>query len=779
MSESTALSNEFDALHFFEAAVFFLSNKAHHDNNAEEILWMFERVPETFLEAFFNNGEPSAAATLEALFGLVVKHKRTRIFQTIVYTATDVHRITLKECLTAAAKLDCSNVVQRLLQRHTRPPGDKLGDTAALIHAVVNGNVLITELLLKAGATVDFRQNTFTAVGHLLNVLVRERSNYDNRSQCLSLLLHAEADVDLPYAENTTYRASSETILDIAYLRAPEWYQHLKSYSQMSSDILSVSELIQAASAGPESVQRCLKLRRFPKGIQRFDIMRKALTCGAEAECILAMLKAGISPTGVFGYRRVESSSSLESPSVSPLEHAVRDAMHNGLNNTRQEVILLMLERGATITEDIIEHAESGADTDVLRILLGSGPTLDNYRVHAMLQAARSNNFEAVKLLHSLGVNVNSHIDSELTIFQGAIEGDVLNTENVANVEMVKYLVSLGGDVNRRAGDVSVMTALEAAIRRKTDDRLEIVSLLINLGAEIGDISVGPKLLRACLRGWQIQGLRSTELEYLLNSGAAPDGFANEESLIARLIKVGAETRLIDLALDSGAMVDGPDWGYYFGFETESLHTPLQAAAMVGNLTLVKDLLRRGANINTPAAPRKGMTALQAACSRYKSKPPDIELVWYLLQHGADVNAPPAKYGGKTALQQAALEGDVSLVQLLLSNGAKVNAQPARKRGRTALEAAAEAGNIPLVLLLLFNGAEINAFPLGESHCALDTAATRGRLDVAMLLMDLGAVSGVRRRTDYDGAIGVASYHGHRTVEKMIRSYAERKRTPK
>ncbi|KAF8539188.1 ankyrin repeat-containing domain protein [Trichophaea hybrida] len=181
--------------------------------------------------------------------------------------------------------------------------------------------------------------------------------------------------------------------------------------------------------------------------------------------------------------------------------------------------------------------------------------------------------------------------------------------------------------------------------------------------------------------------------------------------------------------------------------------TVLQRATATGNIELVRILLAKGADVNTPALYIKGRTALQAAAENG-----NIELVQILLASGADVNAPAAVDCGRTALQSAAERGYVELVRILLLAGAKVNAAAASNRGMSALQAAAITNTIDLVRSLLAEGADVNAD--NGFSTTLSTAAILGcYVEILETLIHVGA--DVNPDHGYGSALHIAAENRH------------------
>jgi ankyrin repeat protein len=110
-------------------------------------------------------------------------------------------------------------------------------------------------------------------------------------------------------------------------------------------------------------------------------------------------------------------------------------------------------------------------------------------------------------------------------------------------------------------------------------------------------------------------------------------------------------------------------------------NTQLMRAALDGHTEAVKDLLRKGADVN--AQNLEGRTALMFAVINLRTA-----TVKTLLQFGADVNV--QAHCGCTPLMLAACSGDIGITQALLNRGA--DARKICWPGKTALVVAIEHG---------------------------------------------------------------------------------------
>jgi uncharacterized protein len=146
-------------------------------------------------------------------------------------------------------------------------------------------------------------------------------------------------------------------------------------------------------------------------------------------------------------------------------------------------------------------------------------------------------------------------------------------------------------------------------------------------------------------------------------------------------------------------------------------------AAKQGDLTRVKDLLDKGADVN--ATDSKGATALWEAALGARSKE-SCEIARMLLNRGADPNAKDKN--GRTALMWASGHGPVELVTLFLDKGAEAN------DGVSLPEAVLNEHNLEVVKLLLDRGAKDDAY-----RTALKRAKQRGATEIVELLKAPGA----------------------------------------
>ncbi|KAM4542226.1 kinase D-interacting substrate of 220 kDa B isoform 1-T2 [Odontesthes bonariensis] len=212
--------------------------------------------------------------------------------------------------------------------------------------------------------------------------------------------------------------------------------------------------------------------------------------------------------------------------------------------------------------------------------------------------------------------------------------------------------------------------------------------------------------------------------------------------------------------------------------------TPLMVAGEQGNLEIVQELIRRGANVNLDDV--DCWTALISA-----AKEGHIEVVRELLENNANLEHRDmggwtalmwSAYKGRTDVAQLLLEkganpnttgqysvypiiwgagrGHAEIVHLLLLHGAKVNCSD--KYGTTPLIWAARKGHYESVMHLLANGADVDQEG-ANSMTALIVAVKGGYTEVVKELLKRNPNVNM---TDKDGntALAIAAKEGHTEI---------------
>nr|XP_003704502.1 PREDICTED: protein fem-1 homolog B-like isoform X1 [Megachile rotundata] len=148
----------------------------------------------------------------------------------------------------------------------------------------------------------------------------------------------------------------------------------------------------------------------------------------------------------------------------------------------------------------------------------------------------------------------------------------------------------------------------------------------------------------------------------------------------------------------------------------------LWCAAGAGYLTIVKTLVKAGANVNHPT--KSLSTPLRAACFDGR-----LDVVKYLIEHNADINI--SNQFNNTCLMIAAYKGHLDVVSFLLQKGANPNEKA--HCGATALHLAAECGHTNIVAELLRYGTKMTENVSGMTP--LIAAAERTKAEVVEYLI--------------------------------------------
>jgi ankyrin repeat protein len=448
---------------------------------------------------------------------------------------------------------------------------------------------------------------------------------------------------------------------------------------------LSISHIIVAAKEGLQYLTRYLSSKESNKKRELLEgALYHSLRLEAHKSAVPVLLESGVDPN-IKVLRQEEN-----------VQHPLTLAVEQG--GGYEDMVLLLFHYGADVSSPGVLESIIGEHSSLfyLQIFLSKMPDIEKGGQQAITKAVACNELAPLQLLVSLGVDLN-HLDCDG--FSHLQKACLLGYP-----KMVQYLVQSGSDINAPPTRPDNFTALHCAVAAGNVNIVRYLMKNANNAIQQCNSYDGYTLLEVCSQNLQYYGNwmtiwteeREEIFKILLTNGANINGPTNRKvfswnSALTELILKERDEELIRLAINAGADVNCKGSGW-------DARSPLQAAAEVGNVQLVKELIDRGAVINSPAAVLYGRTALQAACS---AKVANYDLVKFLLDNGADVNADAGIEGGVTALQGAAIRGHIKVVLLLLDYHADVNAPCAAIKGRTALEGAAEHGRLDMVQIIM------------------------------------------------------------------------------
>lgn len=450
--------------------------------------------------------------------------------------------------------------------------------------------------------------------------------------------------------------------------------------------------------------------------IEDFDLIDLLLAAGADVNrCSVPhggrtplQRAAEIGEERVIEYLLKHGASMLSPPApfegVSVLQGFIRNRLHGYVS----EALIAETDLNWEYSSSPLAAAVVIADTVSLRLLLAAGADVHKYAslerpsyldeddeddelyektLSPIQWAAALNHLEVAKILCDAGANVNQapyQTDGDIALHLAVCRD---------NLEVLTFLVAQEVDIDAcHLGSTALNVAIKYNLAR-------MIQWLLRYGADPNQPYYG----YSAYYGW------CSTLEqacFLLNDHA-----------VRSLLRAGAD-------ISRGCALLSVCCATRYGWSTDSTHTrrkeilevlldyradvnkryhdtdtPLQKAIKEEDFDYAYRLIEVGAHINDAASKGDGgRTALQAAASVG-----NVNLVEQLLLRGADVNAPAVVVNGVTALQAAAIKGYLRIAQILLEYGADIDAEAGIENGRVAIEGAAEFGRIDMVKFLLDN----------------------------------------------------------------------------
>lgn len=441
-------------------------------------------------------------------------------------------------------------------------------------------------------------------------------------------------------------------------------------------------------------------------------------------------------------------------------DRSIRDdpePLNAAVGNNDVEMVQILIDAG----EDINGRARRFTMGDFLRI--------SSRRDHPEILAAPIqlaslvNNTELVQILLYGGADPCRDVRQVTYVVDGEVRYKYIPTAlqsavHHRNAVTVRMLLKADADVNDGTGHLGPPLAIAAA-----NADLKMVRILLRHGSHINapaeNFPKSATALQAAAKTGDLDVVKE-----LLDNGA--DVTANAGPVNGRTaLQAAAENghfELVKSLISKGADLNASP-------SLEMGVTCLQAAIGQGHVGLALFLLDTGAFVNGPAAARSaGVTAIQAALKLFirdsdrkeadKAKDyPRFALLQTLLNAGADLNSPWPPNKSLSTLTIAVLSGRLDLIHFLLENGLDQNPCVSY---RSPLGEAVAQDDINIVRCLIHARIDVNAWYEVESHSdggpdlfpdilldfkgtPLHVAAFKGNVEIAGLLLDVGAEIGV------------------------------------
>lgn len=166
------------------------------------------------------------------------------------------------------------------------------------------------------------------------------------------------------------------------------------------------------------------------------------------------------------------------------------------------------------------------------------------------------------------------------------------------------------------------------------------------------------------------------------------------------------------------------------GEREELLARAVESAVCVGNVGLLKKLLKLGASANTRCSDGDSLLHMAAGAGNQLA-------VRALLEHGAKVHACGSGQDSRTALHLAAMNENPRTVAALLEAGAQINFRPTEE-DVTALDLAAVSGSVAVIEVFRQHGADFRTRNW-DGYTALHAAASEDQVGAIETLILGGA----------------------------------------
>ena len=411
-------------------------------------------------------------------------------------------------------------------------------------------------------------------------------------------------------------------------------------------------------------------------------------------------------------------------------------------------------ETGITALGYSVSSKEDNNSIAITDLLLKSGAKVNRESTQAttaLMRAAKSNNFNSVKLLLITGANINATNAANKTAINFATQPDVvqllidrgadysiIDAVKIGSINKVNDFIKINGiDVNDKNLLATAIYYNHIDIVKLLIDQgllinliplaakyknIEIVKLLINKGMDVNEPYQRTKstITTALIEAAMVNG-NIDVVNVLIDTGAdinAVESYLNKTALLMAIEYSDNET--IELLIKYKANINHID---------NEGNAPIDIATRLNKTDIVNLLIKNGAPNDLTRAIKYGVT----------------DQVEYLLSKSKNIDALDSN--GDTALTLAIKENNVNLVKMIINKGANINIISFINNYSdeySPLMIASKNGNKEIVNLLIKNGANVNLLNSSSMSALMTTTYDRHlitpeQIEVMKILIDAGA----------------------------------------
>ncbi|KAK6356878.1 hypothetical protein TWF718_001218 [Orbilia javanica] len=622
--------------------------------------------------------------------------------------------------LSVASYYRFEDVVKVLLENGANPNGGGGFFGTVLQSAACGGSIKIVEMLVKAGANIN-------KVGGAWNTALIAAATHGH-GEVASFLLQSRPDVniDSPFHGSALYQAAlagdARTTIQILNTGAdidlmgphgtPLYGAVLSGSVTLVQTLLNRGADVNKGGRGEWGYPLTAAAKSGNVSIAK-ALIRAGANVNAQKDSLdfdaVSALEAAIESSNMEMFKTILGAGG--DPDLQGCKYP--SSLFCAFHHEEFGMAKILLEKGVKVSDETFLKSMSIWQKDqwFLRTILEMNPNINSYKGFkgcALHRAVYARDEELIRLILTKGPYIDS-VSVHGTVLTHAISKGLFNIAN--------ELIKKGARVNKPQGSRNSLASLMGFWNRRIPLDFGLADRLIELGVEVNGRDRENIVMSA------VMAERPEAILYLGRRGVDFNipPFGHQERSPLQAAAIGGNIAVVDALLEFGADVNGPP-----GRFGTALHYAVRGYNKKHTEAIFRRFLANGAILNDEPA----STGIICAALENNLR----GLVPELIALGADVNKPSSSDKDWIPLAMAIRNRDVETEQLLRNNGANW-----KNIGADAIQMVIKEGRIEILEEMLQGGLDPNIYRPYRSPSILDTAINTGHKEMVELLISYGA----------------------------------------